>query len=110
MNRYLPIGAFGLALALLAGCTDGELAGVKNDWHPSGANAGNIAVMASRPQDMIQGRGDPSKGSAPSVLAIERIRLDQAKPLLTVPGTSSAYTGSTSSGGPGAPSGSGAGN
>ena len=106
MNRRLPI----LALMVLAGCTDADLPGVKNDWHPSGSNASNIAIMAARPQDMIQGRGDPVKGSAPSVLAIERIKLDQAKPLLTVPGTSSAYTGSTTSGGPGGPSGSGAGN
>ena len=106
MTRYLLV----LAIGILAGCTEDASPGVKTDWHPNGANAGNIAVMAARPQDMIVGRGEATKGSGPAVLAIERVRLDQAKPLLTVPGTSSAYTGSTSSGGAGAPSGSGAGN
>lgn len=45
-----------ISALLISGCENSEPYDRIDTWHPTGANAGNIAAMAARPGDMILGR------------------------------------------------------
>lgn len=78
-----------LLLFGLCGCDPYQSSGM---WQPNGANAGNLAAMAARRQDLIVGRAGSLNDGRLSGDAVERVWQDRPRPL-----TGSAST-TTSSG------------
>lgn len=74
--RFIPL----LMLALGSG-VDADPVNNAGLWHPTGANAVNIATMAASPQDLIRGRGETSASGRMSAIAIARLQQDKVKPL-----------------------------
>ena len=70
-----------LIALMVAGCdaTDPFLRGDR--WHPTGANAANLRVMARVPSDLARGaRPDRSNGDL-ATAAVVRLREDRVRPL-----------------------------
>jgi type IV pilus biogenesis protein CpaD/CtpE len=91
------------ALAL-SGCQSLDPYQRTDVWTPTGASAGNIAVMVANPQDLIRGHGAPIEDAHEPVTAVGRVWNDQPKPLGFTAGGGSG--GSGSSGGSSSSSGS----
>jgi len=74
---------FVLLLALTAGgCTmTGNPMYRDGTWHPTGANAANLAAEVADPQDLIAGRGAAGTPGPLAVLPVENLRADTVKPL-----------------------------
>lgn len=72
----------GLAVAslLMAGCEAGPYRRA-DTWHPTRANAGNIAAMATRLGDLIRGRSGTRTDARQSAEAVDRVWQGQARPL-----------------------------
>ena len=98
MNRAL-CGTFGLigCLVTLAGCADRDPYARTDVWYPTGSNAANLAAMVANPNDLVAGHGNPRQPVTAHIMASERIRNDQPKPLL-IPGGSGGGGGSGSGG------------
>lgn len=89
-----PVFAFALALAA-SGCAASDPDRAEGMWQPSGANAGNLAAMAARPQDLVLGRGRPAADARMGADAIDRLWLDRAKPLGAGGASAGGGTGSS---------------
>lgn len=59
---------------LVAGCAESDPYRRAGMWHPSGANAANIAAMASRPADLVRGRDTAHANGQEAVSAVQRMR------------------------------------
>jgi type IV pilus biogenesis protein CpaD/CtpE len=62
-----------LAACLVAGCASPDLDRSTSKWHPTGANAANIAAMVANPRDMIRGRGGRGTDARQAAGAIGRV-------------------------------------
>jgi hypothetical protein len=90
MKPILQSGvAAGLA-TLLSGCNALEPYGRADAWHPTGANAANLAAMAADPADLVRGRGTGASDGLAAAAAVDRLRHDHVKPLPEGNSTSSA--------------------
>lgn len=114
LSRYILRAALVTPVLMVAGCQEMDPYTRPDTWQPTGANAGNIAVMVANPYDLIRGRGAAAVDSKASGQAIGRVWTDMPKALLD-PGSSAAAgasgsgTGSSSSGAGGGGSSSGGG-
>ena len=71
-------------------------------WHPTGANAANLAAMVDVPSDLVRGAGRRDAGADVPVDAIDRYRHDRVRGLPTVATSAVApASGSDNGGGPG---------
>ena len=57
MTRGRNFAAVVCLLALLSGCNALEPYNRPHSWHPTGANAANLAAMVANPADIAHGRG-----------------------------------------------------
>jgi type IV pilus biogenesis protein CpaD/CtpE len=75
------IVAIGL-VAVLQGCAATDPLLNENDWHPTGANAMNIAAQVANPADLVRGREaiGGSDGEMASI-AVLRLRTSHVKKL-----------------------------
>ena len=69
-------------VAMLQGCAATDPLLNQNDWHPTGANATNIAAEVANPADLARGR-DATAGSDGELAAaaVLRLRTGHVKPL-----------------------------
>jgi type IV pilus biogenesis protein CpaD/CtpE len=84
---------------LVAGCANTDPYRRTDVWYPTGSNAGNIAAMVARPNDLILGRTGNAGDARQATSAIDRVWQDRAKPLASETGSSSAPSGASGSGG-----------
>jgi hypothetical protein len=80
----LVLALLALAMPALGGCQAIDSGARADVWHPTGANAGNIAAMAARSTDLIAGRSASGGDARTAVDAVERVRTDHPKPLPNV--------------------------
>jgi type IV pilus biogenesis protein CpaD/CtpE len=81
MTRTLRIAAATCLMGLLSGCDNLEAYQNNTSWHPTGANAANLAAEVVNPVDLTYGQpAAPSDGLA-AAAAIDRLRHDHVKPL-----------------------------
>jgi type IV pilus biogenesis protein CpaD/CtpE len=73
-----------VAMPALSGCQKIDSDARADVWHPTGANAGNLAAMVVRPSDLIAGRSAASADARTSVDAVERVSTDHPKALMNV--------------------------
>jgi type IV pilus biogenesis protein CpaD/CtpE len=83
---------------LVTGCANTDPYRRTDVWYPSGANAGNIAAMAARPEDLVSGRGENAADARQAAGAIDRVWQDREKPLSPTSGSASATGGTAGSG------------
>jgi type IV pilus biogenesis protein CpaD/CtpE len=88
----LALTLLALVMPVLAGCDAIDSDRRADDWHPTGANAGNLAAMVVRPSDLISGRSAGGADARTLVDAVERVRTDHPKALMNVSPTSSGGT------------------
>ena len=81
MTRALHFAAVVCLLALLSGCNATDPYNRPYSWHPTGANAANLAAMAANPADIGHGRGTSASDGATAAAAVDRLRRDHVKPL-----------------------------
>jgi type IV pilus biogenesis protein CpaD/CtpE len=82
MTRTLRIAAATCLVGLLSGCDNLETYQSNTSWHPTGANAANLAVQVVNPVDLTHGQPiAPSDGQA-AAAAIDRMQHDHVKALL----------------------------
>jgi type IV pilus biogenesis protein CpaD/CtpE len=88
--RLERLAALGMLLAL-AGC---GLFGDQSSgqWHPMGANAMNLELEVVHPSDLVEGRGAVGSDGDTATQAIERLRQDKVRKLLSID-TQSASSG-----------------
>ena len=91
-----------LSLIVLTGCLGRDPYARTDVWHPTGANAANLAAMVANPHDLMRGRGVSSIDTKSIALGIDRLQTDRPRPL-----SPSASAGGA--GGGGAPAGGGSG-
>ena len=99
-----PRPLFGMALLLAcAGCNAIDPLYRDGLWHPTGANAANLAAMVDVPSDLVRGGGRRDAGADLPVDAIDRYRHDRVRSLPTVATSAVAPTGGgdNNGGGPG---------
>jgi len=65
----------------LGGCARLDTYNRPYTWHPSGANAANLAAMVAHPADLQLGHGSDSSDAAPQVAAITAVDQGQAAAL-----------------------------
>ncbi len=71
-----------LACAItLAGCANLDPETRAGEWHPSGANAINLAAMVTRPSDLTHGVGVASADGQQAADAVLRLRTGHVRPL-----------------------------
>jgi type IV pilus biogenesis protein CpaD/CtpE len=85
-----------LPLFLLTACGNGEAYSGADSWSPSGANAQNIAAMIANPHDLVLGRSEGRADARQAAGAVDRVRQDKPKPLLSA--TTSAGGGGDGAG------------
>ncbi|MBB2203312.1 hypothetical protein [Gluconacetobacter tumulisoli] len=107
VRRSMPPSV--LCLLALAGCAEMEPYRKPYAWHPTGANAANLAAMVADPHDLERGHDAGAVDAQAPVLAVERLRVDRPKALPSTSGIASGVSGSGGSGGSGSGSGSGSG-
>jgi type IV pilus biogenesis protein CpaD/CtpE len=75
---------FGLAcsILLLTGCASSDPYLRRDAWHPVGANAANIATMASNPRDLILGRSERQADAQEAASDIQKLWQGQPRQLL----------------------------
>jgi type IV pilus biogenesis protein CpaD/CtpE len=83
MIRILRISALVGLMAVLSACDALEPYGRAYSWHPTGANAINLATMAADPADLNHGRGTSPTDGREAGVPIDRLRHDRVKPLLS---------------------------
>jgi hypothetical protein len=106
MSRTIRLMAAAGAVIALGGCMERDPYRRQDVWHPTGANAANIAAMVADPKDLIAGRGVRTAPAQPAVMAIERVNADRPRRLI---GPTSGGTADTPTGGGAGASGAGAG-
>ena len=85
-----------LLVLFAAGCTTvGNPLYRAGTWHPTGANAANLAAMVANPHDLVEGEAAPGVPGPVAVMPVERLRTDKIKPL---PDNSIVQIGGTSTG------------
>jgi hypothetical protein len=78
------LGIASLALALgCAGCAATDPYQRAGMWQPMGAVQGNLAAMVADPADLAAGHGDGEAAHYQTTTAVNRLWLDQTKPLLS---------------------------
>jgi hypothetical protein len=70
-----------LLLAALSGCNAYDPFTREGAWRPSGLNERNLAQMAVRPQERVEGTGATGAQGQSAVGALDRLRADRVKPL-----------------------------
>ncbi len=50
-------------------------------WHPTDANAANLAAMVANPHDLVEGEQASGTTGPEAVLPVARLRADKVKPL-----------------------------
>ena len=80
MRPFLPpLVLLLLGAGSLGGCTRFDTYNRPYTWHPSGANAANLAAMVAHPADLQLGHGSYGSDAAPQVVAIGAV--DQNQPV-----------------------------
>ena len=80
MRPFLPpLVLLLLGAGSLGGCARLDSYNRPYTWHPSGANAANLAAMVAHPADLQLGHGSDSSDAAPQVVAIGAV--DQNQPV-----------------------------
>jgi type IV pilus biogenesis protein CpaD/CtpE len=69
-----------LVLLLLAGCAATDPYRRPGMWQPTGAAAGNLAVMLENPHDLIRGRGETKPPPKRGIDPVLRLWDDRVKP------------------------------
>lgn len=81
----MRIVGFSLFLPLIlaaSGCTmTGNPMMRTGTWHPTGANAANLAAMVANPHDLIEGESASGTVGPEAALPVARLRKDNVKPL-----------------------------
>ena len=72
-------------------------------WHPTGANAANLAAEVVNPHDLVEGEAAVGTPAPVAVGPVERLRTDNVKPLpnnsiVQIGGTSTSSNGGASGG------------
>lgn len=72
-------------------------------WHPTGANAANLAAMVANPHDLAEGQAATGTIGPEAALPVARLRADKVKPLpnnsiVQLGGTTTSDTGSSGGG------------
>lgn len=67
-------------------------------WHPTGANAANLAAMVANPHDLVEGQAATGTIGPEAALPVARLRADKVKPLpnnsiVQLGGTTTSDTG-----------------
>ncbi|GBQ34237.1 hypothetical protein AA13594_2840 [Gluconacetobacter azotocaptans DSM 13594] len=103
MERYVrrSVPRSLLCLLALAGCTEMDPYHKPYAWHPTGANAANLAAMVADPRDLERGHDSGMADAQAPVLAVERLRADRPKAMPSTSGIASGVSGSGGSGGSG---------
>ncbi|WP_323990945.1 hypothetical protein [Nguyenibacter sp. L1] len=104
-RRGLSCVLLSCVLPLVGGCGTLDPYHKPYAWHPSGANAANLAAMVADPRDLREGHGGEAPDAQAPVMAVERIRLDKPKALPSTNGISGGVSGSSGSGSGGGSSG-----
>jgi type IV pilus biogenesis protein CpaD/CtpE len=91
-------------LLLLSACGNRDPYLRDDVWKPTGANAGNLAVMVANPNDLIAGRHAAVSDTHASTIAIQHIWDGQPQPLSG--GSGGGASSSSGAGGSGGSSGS----
>ncbi|MGH7117995.1 MAG: hypothetical protein ACREFP_03210 [Acetobacteraceae bacterium] len=77
--------SFSLLLPIIlaaSGCTMvGNPMMREGTWHPTGANADNLAAMVANPHDLIAGQSASGTVGPEAALPVARLRKDNVKPL-----------------------------
>lgn len=73
-----PVLLLLLGAGSLGGCTRLDTYNRPYVWHPSGANAANLAAMVARPADLQLGRGSDNTSAAAQAVAITPVEQNQA--------------------------------
>jgi type IV pilus biogenesis protein CpaD/CtpE len=104
MSRILPKRFLLLTgLLLLSACGNRDPYLRDDVWKPTGANAGNLAVMVANPNDLIVGRHSPISDTRSSTVAIEHIWQGQPSSLSGSGGGASGSGGGSSGSAPSSP-------
>lgn len=107
----MRILGFALALPIIlaaSGCTMVENPMMRTGtWHPTGANADNLAAMVANPHDLIEGESASGTIGPQATLPVVRLRTDNVKPLPSnsinsMGGTTTSNTGGSNGGSGGA--------
>ena len=79
MRPFLPpLVLLLLGAGSLGGCARLDTYNRPYTWHPSGANAANLAAMVAHPADLQLGHGSDSSDAAPQLAAIASVEQNQA--------------------------------
>lgn len=98
--------AFPLLLAA-SGCTMVQNPMMREGtWHPTGANAANLAAMVANPHDLVEGQAETGTIGPEAAMPVARLRADKVKPL---PNNSIVQIGGTTTNDSGSSGGSSAG-
>ena len=73
-----PLVLLLLGAGSLGGCARLDTYNRPYTWHPSGANAANLAAMVAHPADLQLGHGSYGSDAAPQVAAISAVEQGQA--------------------------------
>lgn len=90
------------ALFLLVGCDHSDNYQRTDVWHPTGANAANLAATLVDQHDLIRGKGVAGSDAGQAISAIEKLRKTGSKALPKVDtsvGSPMATSSPVSSGG-----------
>jgi type IV pilus biogenesis protein CpaD/CtpE len=81
MTRTLRIAAAACLAGLLSGCNNLETYQNNTSWHPTGANATNLAAQVVNPVDLTHGQATGGSDGLAAAAAVDRLRHDHVKPL-----------------------------
>ena len=82
MRPFLPpLVLLLLGAGSLGGCARLDTYNRPYTWHPSGANAANLAAMVAHPADLQLGHGSYGSDAAPQVAAISAVEQNQSASL-----------------------------
>ena len=94
MYRVLPPLVLLIAsVGALSGCSQLDSYNRPFTWHPTGANAANIAAQVADPDDLIVGRGSDRTDAATVVPGLQQVETGQAKGGSSAAGGSGAGVG-----------------
>ena len=104
MIRITPIRFFAVtSLLAVSACGDRDPYARTDVWRPTGANMGNIAVMAADPRDLIAGHGVRVTDTKASSIAIDHIWNNEPQPMAYNSQSGSSSAGSGGSAPPASP-------
>ncbi len=87
-----------IALVAVAGCAFTDPYEKSGVWKPNGSNADNLALQVVHPTDLVLGRGSEFADGDTAAQAVDRLRRDKAKPVVSTSITSVGGSGGSAGG------------